>query len=103
MPIPNTDLTIEDAEPDRYRVFAKLREIWKKVDKPVPGTKDRARNSSSLAEYLNTPKQRVTQWATGSGGKGPAPWWVIMLLCHELGFGIALHPKQGMKLYRLKE
>lgn len=87
------DLTTEGSEPNRYALFAKLREMWKGAEE--------GRTSASLAAHLNTPKQRVTQWATGSGGKAPAPWWVILKLCHELGLGVAINPKEGAKLYRI--
>ena len=101
MSTPVIDLTLPGANPNRYELFARLREMWINLDEPTPGTKDKKRTSSSLADYLCEPKQRVTQWATGSGGKSPAPWSVIMRLCHDLGLGVALHPKEGPKLYRL--
>lgn len=90
------DLTRENVEANRYALFAKLRELWKQAGQ------DEERTSQALADHLGVPKQRITQWATGSGSKAPAPWHVIMRLCGELGFGVALHPFEGAKLYRLQ-
>lgn len=93
----------DGAEPNRYKIFAKLREMWCKVKEPILiGGEEQNRSSAALSRYLDVSKQAVTQWATGSGGKSPAPWHVIMKLCKDLGLGVALEPK-GAKLYRLTE
>jgi len=79
-------------EPDRFKIFATLRECWKSEEKD--------RTYSALATTIGYTKQQVAQWATGSGDKSPAPWSVIMLLCNELGYGVAIAPG-GVKLYRM--
>jgi hypothetical protein len=88
-------------EPDRYKMFASLREMWKHMDEPlVLDGEECDRTYVNLARRLDTSKQAVAQWATGSGDKSPAPWHVIMTLCHDLGLGVAIEPS-GAKLYRL--
>lgn len=89
-------------EPDRYRMFATLREMWRDLDEPLhlPGEDGpQPRTYVNLAKRLDTSKQAVAQWATGSGDKAPAPWHVIMTLCNDLGLGVAIEP-HGAKLYR---
>lgn len=94
-------LCIEGAEPDRHSLFAKLRSMWRDAAETIEiDGEEESRSYASLARYLGVPKQAVSQWATGSGGKAPAPWSVIMRLCHDLGLGIAIEPS-GAKLYRL--
>lgn len=80
------------AEPDRFKIFATLREMWKKQEE--------GRTYAGLSDHLGYTKQQVSQWATGSGGKSPAPWSVLMTMCNELGFGIAIEPS-GVKIYRM--
>lgn len=87
----------EGAEPDRYSIFAMLREMWVAAD-PGPKNGDvknySPRNYGALADYLEVPKQNVTQWATGTGGRAPAPWFYIMRLCKEFGLGISITPEK---------
>jgi hypothetical protein len=95
------ELCREGEEPNRFALFAKLRTMWRDAGSTIEiDGEEEARSYASLARYLGVPKQAVTQWATGSGGKAPAPWHVIIRLCYDLGLGIAIEPS-GAKLYRL--
>ena len=85
-------MCVKDAEPDRFKIFATLRERWK--------NEEDGRTYAALAAHLGCAKQQVSQWATASGGKSPAPWSLIMVLCHELSLGVAVEP-EGIKLYRI--
>jgi len=90
----------DGAEPDRYGLFDTLRNMWIEAEPTIKiGREERPRTFAALADHLGVPKQNVTQWATGSGGKAPAPWWYIMRLCHELGLGISITPEK-CSLYR---
>lgn len=77
--------------PNWFIVFDELRKQWIARN---PG-----KNYTNLAERLGIPKQRVTQYATGSGDSGPPPVYVLMQLCHELGFVLVLAP-EGARLFK---
>lgn len=94
-------LCADGAEPDRLALFATLRTLWKDQEGPVViNGQEEPRTYANLGRILGYPKQTIAQWATGSGGKAPAPWFVIMRLCHHLGLGIAIDAS-GAKLYRI--
>ncbi len=94
---------LDGAEPDRYGLFAKLREMWVEAAATIDlDGKTVNRSFAALADHLDVPKQNVTQWATGSGGKAPAPWNYIMRLCDELGLGVNLTASK-CELYKLPE
>lgn len=97
-------LTTKGSEPDRRALYVTLRERWLKVEAPVvnPQTGEpEHRSVRLLASLLGTPKQACTQWATGSGDREPPPWWVVLWLCNELGLGVAIDPRSGVRLYPL--
>lgn len=75
-------------EPPQNALFKQLRDVWVAQDPSV-------RNFSRLADALSElssqtlgqkiATQNISQWATGSDGRKP-PWWVIMMLCHLTGY-----------------
>ena len=83
----------EGGDPYRFALFATLRAEWRKARKAqgLPA------GNRALAAELGLPRREVamTQWATGGGDKAPAPWWVLMRLCHLLGFAILLAPDKA--------
>jgi len=83
-----------DIEPNRYVMFARLRSMWKEAGE--------GRSYAQLADLLGVPKQAIAQWATGTGSKSPAPWYVIMRLCFWLGLAVAVEPG-GAKLYKMPD
>lgn len=103
MTTPNLPLCQEGAEPDRFKLFAKLRELWKSKDgtKLINGKED-PYSYASLGRWLDVPKQSISQWATGTGDKSPPPWHIVMRLATELGLGVALEG-EGAKLYPLAD
>lgn len=85
-------------KPDRMAIFAKLREMWLAEGKP-----EEKRTYAKLAVELNTTRNLVSRWATGSGNKKQylPPWYIIMRLCDMLGLVVVMHPKQGCTLNRV--
>lgn len=68
---------------DLNALFRELRARWLTAK---PG-----RIGTHLCERLDTRKQLVTCWATGSDSRRP-PWWAIMALCHDLRLEVRLTP-----------
>ncbi len=92
-------MCLEDADPDRYELFAILRELWYKQG--VELEEKTKRTNAELARRLGVNAQNTSQWASGSAGKSPAPWFIIMTLCHWLELFIAIKP-DGVQLYSQK-
>lgn len=78
------------AAPDMNALFRDLRQRWLDAK---PG-----RIGTHLCQRLETRKQLVTSWATGSDKKR-APWWAIMSLCDDLRLELRLTP-DGVVLTR---
>ena len=81
-----------NSEADRCAVFAQLRDLW---SERYPGS-----NFGDLAEWLGVVRPRISQWASGNGGKGQPPWWALNRMAYDLGLvfvvdgsGIAIHRK----------
>lgn len=71
-------------------IYAQLRALWLAANPGVPMGK--------LSEVLDAPKQKVSQWATGSGDTRP-PWHVIMKLCQILDVVVVLSPA-GLVIFK---
>ena len=95
-PLPELPVYCHDnVEANRYSLFATLREMWRKQREDA----GQVSTYAELARLLEVPRQSVTQWATGSGDKSPAPWHILMRLCHWCEVGIRLEPEK-VALYR---
>lgn len=79
------------AAPNWFGIFSKLRDHWL--------ANNQGRNLTQLAARLGVHKQKISQWATGSGDASPAPQHIFMQLCHELGYVIVLGP-EGAVLFK---
>lgn len=71
-------------------IYSQLRALWIAANPGVPLVK--------LWEILDVPKQKGSQWATGSGDTRP-PWHVIMKLCQILDVVVVLSPA-GLVLFK---
>lgn len=78
-------------EPDRFGLFLELSKMWR--------TRHGGAAVKQLATHLNVAPQKVSQWCTGSSGTSPAPWFVILQLCEELGLCVVLSPR-GSALHK---
>jgi len=82
--------TTPGARIDTAPLFAELRRRWLDAK---PG-----RTGTDLCARLDTRKQMVTCWATGSDNRR-APLWACMALCHDLRLEIRVTP-DGVVLTR---
>ena len=82
--------TTAGARPDTVHLFAELRRRWLAAKAGRTGT--------DLCTRLETRKQMVTCWATGSDNRR-APLWACMALCHDLRLELRLTP-DGVVLTR---
>lgn len=73
-------------EPDRFALFSELSQMWR--------TRHGNAAVKQLATHLSVAPQKVSQWCTGSSGTSPAPWYVIMQLCEELGLCVVMAPSK---------
>ena len=81
-----------DSKLDRYGLFARLRDLWVQ--------EGHGANYSAMAKTLGVQRQHVTQWATGSGARGPAPWHVINRLLFDLKSVVIIDPVRGLIVHR---
>jgi hypothetical protein len=78
------------AIPNLFKVFSELRDHWL--------ARHKGATVRQFATRFNLLPQKATQFATGSGDASPPPWYLIMQLCHELGFVVVVTP-DGAQIY----
>lgn len=89
----NPILAARDAEPDRVGLYRALLERW--MQGPPITTPDgvsRTRSQALLANLLDFPPQRLTNWKSGESRGHIAPWWVLMWLCNEVQAQVIIAP-----------